>query len=320
MRVCAVAGGVGSARFCTGLARVLDPGELTVVVNTGDDDHIRGLLVCPDIDTVLYHLAASTDWDRGWGMASETFVSDQRYRHLAEQLGDAGVDLQDWFALGDRDLATHLLRARLLETGSTLAEAVRALARGFGVAATVIPMSDDPVRTRLTVASGEELDFQEYFVHRQQREEISAVRYDGAEDARPAPGVIDAITGADIVVIPPSNPPLSIGPILAVPGVRDAIVSSAGVRLGVSPIIGGKALKGPADRVLASLGHEVSPVGVARMYQGLLDAFVLDQTDAELARRVEETGMRPIVCDTIMSGPEEAARVAKTVLDHVDDR
>ncbi|MGH2759568.1 MAG: 2-phospho-L-lactate transferase [Actinomycetota bacterium] len=317
MRVCAVAGGVGSARFCTGLARVLDPGELTVVVNTGDDERIRGLLVCPDLDTVLYHLAASTDWGRGWGMAAESFVADERYRHLVDQLADERTDLQEWFALGDRDLATHLLRARLLETGSTLTQAVGALARALGIAATVLPMSDDPVRTKLTVTTGEELDFQEYFVRRKQQDEISAVAYAGAVAARPAPGVIEAIASADVVVIPPSNPPLSIGPVLAVPGIRDAIASARGVRVGVSPIVGGRALKGPADRVLASLGHDVSPVGVARIYEGLLDAFVLDEADASRAADVDAVGPRAVVCDTIMSGPEEAARVAKTVLDHV---
>ncbi len=317
MQVCAVAGGVGSARFCTGLAQVLGPGELTVVINTGDDERIRGLLVCPDIDTVLYHLAASTDWDRGWGMASESFVAHERYKHLVSQLADGSVDLQEWFALGDRDLATHLLRARLLETGSTLTQATGALASALGIAARVLPMSDDPVRTKLTVASGGTLDFQEYFVRRHQKDEISAVSYEGAEAAHPAPGVLRAIEAADVLVIPPSNPPLSIGPVLAVPGIREAIASAGGVRVGVSPIVGGRALKGPADRVLASLGHEVSPVGVARIYEGLLDHFVLDAADTQLAGEVEATGVRAVVCDTIMSGPEEAARVAKTVLDHV---
>ncbi len=317
MRICAIAGGVGSARFCAGLVRNLDPRELTIVVNTGDDEHIRGLLVCPDIDTVLYHLSASTEWTRGWGLAGETFVADERYRDLAARLGTESVDLQEWFMLGDRDLATHQLRARLLDSGRSPTETTKALARAQGIEATVLPMSDAPIRTKLTVATGEELDFQEYFVHRRQADEITEVAYLGADAAVPAPGVLDAIVQADVVFIPPSNPILSIGPALAVPGLRTALADARGVRVGVSPIVGGKAIKGPADRVLASLGHEVSPAGVARIYAGLLDAFVLDDQDAELAATVEEIGMRAIVCDTIMSSPEQAARVAKTILDHV---
>ena len=316
-KVCAVAGGVGSARFCAGLVRTLDPRELTVVVNTGDDERIRGLVVCPDIDTILYHLSSSTDWDRGWGLAVETFSADERYRELVSRLGDVGTELQEWFALGDKDLATHLLRASLLDAGWSLSEATGALARALDVQTQVLPASDDPVRTVLGVASGEHLDFQDYFVRRRQADEITSVDYTGADMARPAPGVLEAISTADVLVVPPSNPILSIGPVLAVPGVRGAIEEARGSRVGISPIIGGRALKGPADRVLASLGHEVSPAGVAHIYAGLLDFFVIDAKDAEFAQAVEAIGMRPIVCDTIMSGPEEAARVAKTVLDHV---
>jgi LPPG:FO 2-phospho-L-lactate transferase len=316
VQVCAISGGVGSARFCAGLVRNLNPRELTIVVNTGDDERIRGLLICPDIDTVLYHLSASTEWTRGWGLAGETFVSDERYKDLAQKVG-GDVDLQQWFALGDRDLATHQLRARLLDGGRTLTQTTAALARALGIEATVLPMSDDTIRTRLTNSTGEELDFQEYFVHRHQRDEIVEVAYDGAVKASPADGVVDAIAGADVVVIPPSNPILSIAPALAVAGIHSALAAAKGVRIGVSPIVGGKALKGPADRVLASLGHDVSPAGVARLYDGLLDAFVVDETDASYAPAIEELGMRAVVCDTIMSGPEEAARVVKTILDHV---
>lgn len=312
----AISGGVGSARFCAGLVRNLDPRELTIVVNTGDDERIRGLLICPDIDTVLYHLSASTDWTRGWGLAAETFVADERYKELASRLG-GDADLQAWFALGDRDLATHQLRARLLDTGRTLTETTAAIARALDVEATIIPMSDEPVRTVLTIATGEELDFQEYFVHRRQADEIIEVAYSGAIKASPAPGVVDAISTADAVFIPPSNPILSIAPPLAIAGIRDALATAQGVRVGVSPIVGGKALKGPADRVLASLGHDVSPAGVARVYEGLLDVFVIDEADATYAPEIEELGMHAFVCDTIMSGPEEAARVAKTILDHV---
>ena len=317
MRVCAIAGGVGSARFCAGLVRVIDPRELTIVVNTGDDESIRGLLVCPDIDTVLYHLSGATEWDRGWGLHGESFVADERYKELAARAGLASTDLQEWFALGDRDLATHMIRARLLDTGHTLAEATAVLARAQGISASVVPVTNDVLRTVLTIASGVQVDFQEYFVRHRQADEVTAVAYTGAGEATAAPGVVDSIASADVVVIPPSNPVLSIGPLLAVPGVREAIERAPGIRVGVSPIVGGRALKGPADKILASLGHEVSPVGVARMYQGLVGAFVLDAVDAMLASTVASLGMRAVVCDTIMSGPEEAARVAKDVLDHV---
>jgi LPPG:FO 2-phospho-L-lactate transferase len=320
MRTCVLAGGVGSARFCAGLVRNLDPRELTIVVNTGDDENIRGLHVCPDIDTVLYHLAGATEWDRGWGLAGETFTANDRYGELAARLGDYALDLQEWFALGDRDLATHLLRARLLSHGRTLSEATAALANALGIEASVLPASDDLLRTVLENSDGEHLDFQEYFVRRKQKEEIKRVSYQGAADATPAPGVIDAISSAEIVAIPPSNPILSIGPVLAVPGISEAMRATDAVRVGVSPIVGGRALKGPADLILASLGHDVSPVGVARIYEGLLDAFVLDAVDERHAPAVEALGMRAIVCDTIMSGPEEAARVVKTILDRVGER
>lgn len=320
MRVCAIAGGVGSARFCAGLIRVIDPRELTIVVNTGDDERIRGLLVCPDIDTVLYHLSAATEWERGWGLHDESFNADGRYKELVARAALAGTDLQEWFALGDRDLATHMLRARLLDRGHTLAEVTAVLAGAQGISASVLPVTNDSLRTVLTISSGERLDFQEYFVHRHQGGDVTAVDYTGAGDASPAPGVLDAIAMADVVIIPPSNPVLSIAPLLAVPGIRDAIQNAGGIRVGISPIVGGRALKGPADSNLASLGHDVSPVGVARMYQGLVSVFVLDAVDAMLSSSVASLGMQAVVCDTIMSGPEEAARVAKDVLDHVRGR
>ncbi len=317
MRVCAIAGGVGSARLCAGLARVMDRPDLTVIVNTGDDERIRGLHVSPDIDTVLYHLADLTDWQRGWGLAEESFVAHERYRSLVEKLPEVEYDLQDWFALGDRDLATHLLRGRLLDLGRPLGEVTRALAQAFGIDSTVIPMSDDPVRTVLTTTEGERLDFQTYFVRRQHADDLSNIEYTGAEQSTPAHGVIEAIQGAEVVIIPPSNPVLSVAPILAVPGVEKAITRSAAIRVAVSPIVGGRALKGPADRVLSALGHDVSPVGVARIYKGLIDVLVLDAVDEQHAADIEALEMRPLVLDTIMSGPEEASRLAKDILDAI---
>ena len=315
MRVCAITGAGGSARFCTGLVRVVDPTDVTIVVNTGDDERMRGLHVSPDIDTVLYHLAEGADWDRFWGLADETFVVQDRYRSLVERLGGSEDDLQEWFALGDRDLATNMLRTRLLALGRTLTEATDGVRRALGVASRVLPMSDDYVPTKLTTGSGERLDFQTYFVRRQQDEEIAGVEYVGADGARPAPGVLEAIGDADVFVIPPSNPILSIGPILALPGVREAIRERAAPRLAISPLIGGKAVKGPTDRLLQTLGYEVSSVGVATIYRGLVDVFVLDESDAQSAQRIDALGMRVLVLDTMMSGPEAAARVAKDVLD-----
>lgn len=317
MRVCAIAGGVGSARFCAGLVRVIDPDDLTVVSNTGDDDRMQGLYVCPDIDTLLYHLAGLADWERGWGVASETYRSHERYVELAARAGVPGTDLHEWFTLGDTDLATNLLRTRLLDAGRPLHVAVAAVGRALGVRPVVLPMSDDAVRTRLETAAGEVLDFQTYFVRRRHTDEVRAVRFEGAENARPSPGVVEAIAAADVVVIPPSNPIVSVAPVLAVPGVRDAVAATDAVRVAVSPIVSGRALKGPADMLMRSLGHAQDAVGVARIYEGLVDAFVLDEQDAALAPKIEALGMRAVVCDTIMSSPDAAGGVAKSVLGHV---
>lgn len=323
MRICAVAGGVGSARFCAGLASVVDPARLTIVVNTGDDETIRGLHVSPDVDTVLYHLAGLADWQRGWGLEGETFAADERYKALVERSGagagsSVGTEsLHEWFALGDRDLATHLLRTNLLRSGRTLTAATDALRRALGVGARVVPMTDDPVRTQLTTRAGEVLDFQTYFVRRRHADEISRICYDGADVARPAPGVVPTITEAELILVPPSNPLLSIGPVLSIGAIRAAIEASDAPRVAVSPIVGGKALKGPADMLLRSLGHEQDCVGVARLYQGLIDTFVIDEADAGRAADVEALGMRVVVVDTIMSSPDAAAAVAKSVLAHV---
>lgn len=292
----------------------MNPGDLTIIVNTADDARVQGLHISPDIDTVLYHLAGLSDWERGWGLSKESFAAHDRYRELAAGAGDSSVDLQEWFALGDRDLATHLLRSRLLDEGRTLSEATDALRRALGLACVVVPVTDDPVRTVLTTREGEVLEFQTYFVKNRHADEISAVEFTGATQARPAAGVVEAIASADVLFIPPSNPIVSIGPVLAVPGIRDAIASTTAKRIAVSPIIGGRALKGPADMLMRSLGHEQDAVGVARIYEGLVDVFVLDEADRARADDVESVGMRAIVCDTIMSSPEAAGRIARGIL------
>lgn len=314
VRIAVVAGGVGSARLLSGVVRVVDPSRLSVIVNVGDDERIRGLHLSPDVDTVLYHLAGAEDWDRGWGTAGDTFGSQERYVQLASRLADEGIDLQEWLALGDLDLATNLLRTRLLDAGLPLSKAVDALRRAMGVGCRVLPATDDATRTVLVTARGDELAFQEWFVKLRQQPEVAAVRYSGTDAARPAPGVLEAIAEADIVVVPPSNPVLSVGPVLAV-GVREALAEARAPVVAVSPIIGGRAVKGPADRLMAALGHEPTAMGVARMYTGVVDVFVHDDADAAGMGGLADLGMTGFACDTLMRSPEDAARLAKTVLD-----
>jgi LPPG:FO 2-phospho-L-lactate transferase len=307
VKIVALAGGVGGARLAAGLQAVLPPGDLTVVVNTGDDTERHGLLVCPDHDTVLYTLAGIADQAQGWGIAGESWtVMDQ-----LEALGE-----ETWFRLGDRDIATHIARSARLRAGARLTEVSLGLQAALGVRSRILPMSDAPVRTRVLSDAGW-LEFQDYFVRLRQTPEVRAVSFDGVDAAEPTAEVLDALERADAVVFCPSNPIVSVGPILAVRGLRDAIraARARGVpTAAVSPIVGGKALKGPADRMLASLGHEVSAVGVARLYAGLVDVFVLDVQDAALAADVETLGMRALVTDTIMTDGEARARVARETL------
>jgi len=290
MAITVIAGGVGAARFLRGLIDAVDQESITVIGNTGDDEEFLGLHVSPDLDTVVYTLADVVDPEQGWGIAGDTYTTLEQAKRLGEEA---------WFLLGDRDIATHLLRTRLLREGRSLSEATAAVARAFGLRCTLLPMSDDRVRTIVTTDAGE-LSFQEYFVRRRWQDEVRALRFDGAEAARPAPGVLEAIARTDAVVVAPSNPLVSIGPVLAVPGIRDALRETQAPVVAVSPIIGGRALKGPADRMLTNLGHEASATGVARLYADFLDVLVLDNEDASLAADVESLGVRPVVTDTIM--------------------
>ena len=308
MKVVALAGGVGAGKFLRGLVRVVPARDVTVVVNTADDIRIHGLLVCPDIDSVSYWLAGEADRERGWGRKDESF-------RALEQLGRLGGET--WFSLGDLDLGTHLARADLLGAGATLAEATGRIAEGLGVEATILPMSEDPVTTRVEVLApgGEHLDlhFQEYWVARRARDEVKAVRYDGAASAGPSAGVLESIAAADVVVICPSNPVASIGPILAVEGVREAVRGRPTV--GVSPIVGGAPLLVMADRLMPVAGWEVSAFGAAAAYEGLAEAFIIDERDERFAARIEANlGMRVAVTDTIMGDDEAAERVARAAL------
>lgn len=299
-----LAGGVGAARFLRGLVEVVDQASVTVIGNTGDDEEFFGLHISPDLDTVVYTLAGVVDPERGWGLAGDTYETLEQLRRLGE---DA------WFLLGDRDLATHLRRTALLRAGRTLSEATAAIASAFGVRCRILPVSDDRVRTIVTTDEGD-LSFQEYFVRRGQADEVRALRFEGAESARPAPGVLEAIAQAQRVIVAPSNPLVSIGPILAVPSVREALTATGASVVAVSPIVGGRALKGPADRMLRSLGHEGSALGVARLYQDFLDVLVLDREDEALRPQIEALGVRTAVTDTIMRDATSRRALAETTL------
>ena len=305
--IAVLAGGVGAARFLRGLIDVVDPASVTVIGNTADDEEFLGLHVSPDIDTVVYTLAGVVEPEHGWGLAGDSYACLEQ----AARLGEAS-----WFRLGDADLATHVQRTLLLRDGGTLSEATDVIARAFGLACRLLPMSDDPVRTIVTTDAGE-LPFQEYFVRRRWQDEVLALRFDGVEEARPAPGVLEAIAEAEAVIVAPSNPLVSIGPILAVPGVRPALRDTEATVVAVSPIIGGRALKGPADRMLASLGHEPTAVGIARLYADFLNVLVLDQEDVALAPAVASEGVRPVVTDTIMRDDASRRALAEATLEGI---
>jgi LPPG:FO 2-phospho-L-lactate transferase len=305
-----LAGGVGAARLLAGLVQVVPPSEVTAVVNTGDDVVMHGLHISPDLDTVTYTLAGADNPETGWGLAGETW---QAMGSLGRYGGDTG------FNLGDLDLGTHLYRTGNLAAGVGLSEITAGITAGWGLEPTLLPMTEDRVATMRTLADGsgggsDEVGFQEYFVRLRHAVPVSSVRFAGAESSLPGPGVLDAISGADVVVVAPSNPIVSIGPLLAVPGIADAIRARRDRTVAVSPIIAGAALKGPADRLMRELGHEASVVGVARIYRDIASCLVIDSADADLAGAVEAEGMACVVTDTVMSSPEVAAELARTVL------
>jgi LPPG:FO 2-phospho-L-lactate transferase len=302
--ITALAGGVGAARFLRGLVQVVDPADVTVIVNTADDDWFHGLYVCPDLDSVTYTLAGAQNPETGWGLAGETFAT-------VDALARYGEDT--WFRLGDRDLATHLFRTRLLREGATLSEATARVTAAWNVEPCLLPMTDDRVATRITTPDGE-LAMQEWFVRERCEPPVAGVRFDGAADARPAPGVLDAIAEAETVLVCPSNPVISIGPILAVPGIRDALVARRERVVGVSPIIAGAPVKGPADRLMGPLGMEVSCVGVARAYAEFCSTLVIDAGDAQRAAEVEAAGVRAVVAETLMTDARVAAALARDAL------
>jgi LPPG:FO 2-phospho-L-lactate transferase len=303
--IVALAGGVGGAKMAQGLARLLPPDQLTVIVNTADDFDLHGLRICPDIDTVVYTLAGLANPVTGWGIAGDTRAALDAMTRLGED---------PWFLVGDQDLATHVLRTSRLRLGSTLSEVTDGVARSLGIEANILPVTDATIATFIETVHGT-FEFQDYFVRRKQQDDVLGVRIAGAEAAEPAPGVLEAIGDADVIVFCPSNPIVSIGPILEVPGIRRAIERSTATRVAVSPIVGGKALKGPADKMLTTLGHETSALGVARIYAGLIDALVIDKVDAGLAGQIEELGLSVTALQSIMGDADDRARFAREVLD-----
>ncbi len=308
MSITVLCGGVGAARFLSGLVRAVEPRTVTAIVNVADDSVFHGLHVSPDLDTILYTLAGLVDEEHGWGIRDDT-------HHVQDALARLGRDT--WFQLGDTDIATHVHRTALLREGVTLSEATARIARAFGVAVRLLPVSDAPQATQVRTDDGW-LAFQDYFVKRRQRDAVREIRFEGTPAA--APGVEEAIADARLVVVAPSNPLVSIAPILAVPGVRDALVRGRAPVVAVSPIVGGAALKGPAAAMLAAIGHDVSPAGVARLYADFLDVMVIDEQDAALAATVERTGVRAVVAPTIMRDAAARERLARIVLDAAASR
>jgi LPPG:FO 2-phospho-L-lactate transferase len=306
--IVALAGGVGGAKLADGLYAELPPGELTVIVNTADDFDMHGLHICPDLDTVMYTLGGIANPETGWGIAGDTFNG-------LDMLGKYGAP--DWFRLGDRDLVTHILRTTMLREPRNLTQATAQLAEALGIKAQIVPMCDEQVRTIVTTPDGD-LGFQEYFVKRQCRDEVRAVRFDGIELATLSFAVRAALSQCTAVVICPSNPIVSVGPILQVPGLRECLLAARVPIVAVSPIIAGQAVKGPAARMLQGLGQEVSVAGVAAAYADLAPTLLIDDLDASLADAVHRAGATPIVTPILMRTPADRRALARTVLDVVD--
>jgi LPPG:FO 2-phospho-L-lactate transferase len=303
MKVTLLAGGTGGTKLAHGFALLGDGVDLAVIANVGDDAEVHGLHVSPDIDALLYTLSGMIDAERGWGIRGDMYTAHAMFERLGEPT---------WFTVGDADLAAHVHRTRLLRDGVSLTDATAAMAQSLGITARILPATDDRLRTRLETDAGT-LDFQDYFVRLRQEPTVTAATFEGLEHARPTASTLAAIRDAELVVIGPSNPIVSIGPILALEGVRAAL-EEASRRVAVSPIVAGRALKGPADRMLASLGHEPSALGVARLYAGVVDRFVIDEQDAALRPAIEELGMAVDVLQTVMRDDADRAALAAALL------
>lgn len=305
MKVTAIAGGVGASKFLAGLCRVMAPEEVTIIVNTGDDVEMFGLYIAPDLDIVTYTLAEVVNPSTGWGIADDTFhCLDRLLRYTGEER---------WFNLGDKDLATHIFRTARMRAGSRLSEVAELLRTRLGVRSRILPMTDTHVPTTIVTEEGE-LHFQEYLVRRRAQPRVRGIRFENMGSAAPAPGVREAILEADAILVCPSNPLISIGPVLAVPGVRDLLKETPAVIAAISPVVGGASLKGPTDKMLAELGMEVSAAQVARLYADFLDVYVLDSMDATAGPEIEALGLRALITNTVMSGLEEKLALARATL------
>jgi LPPG:FO 2-phospho-L-lactate transferase len=308
MRITVLCGGLGGSRLVDSLARAAGPDAVTAVGNVGDDVEILGLHVSPDLDTILYTLAGLLDEARGWGVRDETYGA-------LGLVGELGAET--WFTLGDRDLGLHLVRTQLLDEGLPLSAVTARLASALGVSVTLLPATDDRLRTIVATPAGE-LPFQDWFVRRGHRDPVLGVRFEGAAEARPAPGVLEAVGDADLVFLAPSNPFVSLDPVLTVPGIAEALGRREGPVVAVSPIVGGKALRGPLAEMLAAQGHDPTALGVARLLAPHADAFVLDRDDADLADPVAELGLRPVVAPVVMVEPSSREAVGRALLEALD--
>ena len=303
--ITALAGGVGAARFLTGLLKIVKEEDVSVIVNTGDDIEMFGLHISPDIDIVAYTLAGIVDEERGWGIKGDTFQGLEMLKKLG---------LETWFGLGDKDFATHIFRTELLKKDFTLSKVTDKICHALGINVKLLPMTNDKFETRIKVEDGS-IHFEEYFVKRGSKEKVLGVEFAGAESAKPSPQVIDSIMDADTVIICPSNPIVSIGTILSIDGIRDALKKTSGTVVGISPIVAGTPIKGPADKLLRGLGFEVSAFGVAKLYADFLDTFVIDNIDGAEKSRIERLGIRVKVTNTIMKSLENKIQLAKVVLE-----
>jgi LPPG:FO 2-phospho-L-lactate transferase len=310
MRAVVLAGGVGGSKLALGLSRVMEPRDLTIIANTGDDIVMHGLHVSPDPDIMMYTLAGLVNPETGWGFRDETF-------RVAEGLARYGRPV--WFNLGDRDLATHIHRSAMMKDGASLSQALESIRSALGVAPRILPMTDAYVPTMLQTDEGR-MHLQDYFVRRRCEPNLQGIEFENVENAPPAPGVIEAIRGAGAVLIAPSNPLISIGPILAVPGIREALRQARARVMGVSPIVGGKSLKGPSDKMMAQLGHDVSALGVARLYRDICASFVIDEADSGQADAVSALGMNVVVSPTVMRTQEDKETLARAILSRAQSR
>lgn len=303
-KITALAGGIGASKLLLGLYHEMDPRALTIIVNTGDDLVLHGLNISPDLDIVTYTLAGVIDAKKGWGFQKETF-------HLLQRLAIFGR--ADWFNLGDRDLATHIHRTALLAEGKTLSQAAESIRSALGVKSRVLPMSDKPIPTIIDSSEGI-LHFQEYLVKRRAEPVVRGIRFEGAASAHPAPGVLEAICDADCVVICPSNPLISIGPILAVPRVREQLRARKETVIAICPIVGGKSLKGPSDKMLEQLGHESSAIGVAKLYADFAGTLIIDPLDKSQALKIQALGMKTVILPTVMKTLAQKRKLARSLL------